>query len=122
MFKEDLKTSLTDVKDEFESYVDKRVDLLKLHLVGELSRFTASFALKLGVLYLLFFVLMFVSLAGAFFLGDLLGSNGKGFMIVAGIYLFLVVIFILMRRIWVQKPIIESFIKLFFPKLDKDEA
>ncbi len=121
MFKEDLKTRLTDVKDEFESYVDKRVDLLKLHLVGELSRFTASFAIKLGVLYLLFFVLMFVSLAGAFFLGEHLGSYGKGCIIIAGIYLFFAIIFILMRRIWVQKPIIQSFIQLFFPKFDKDE-
>ena len=122
MFQEDLKEHLTDVKEEFESYVDKRVDLLKLHLVEELSRFTASFAVKLGVLYLLFFFLMFVSLAGAFLLGSLLESNGQGFIIVAGIYLFFVVVFFLMRRIWVHKPIIKTFIKIFFPKFDKDEA
>lgn len=122
MFQEDLKEHLTDVKEEFQSYIDKRVDLLKLHLVGELSRFAASFAVKLGVLYLLFFVLMFASLAGAFFLGDLLGSNGQGFMIVAAIYLLFVVVFFLMRRTWVQKPMIQTFIKLFFPKFDKDDA
>jgi hypothetical protein len=122
MFQEDLKEHLSDVKEDFESYVDKRVDLLKLHLVEELSRFTASFTLKLGVLYLLFFALMFFSLAGAFFLGDMLGSNGQGFVIVALVYLVFVVIFILMRRVWVQKPVIKSFIKIFFPKFDKDEA
>jgi hypothetical protein len=122
MFQEDLKEHLTDVKDEFESYVDKRVDLLKLHLVQELSRLTASFAVKLGVLYLLFLVLIFASLAGAFFLGDILGSNGQGFMLVAGMYLIFVVLFILMRRILVQKPVIKAFIKIFFPKFDEDEA
>lgn len=122
MFQEDLKEHLADVKEEFESYVDKRVDLLKLHLVEELSRFTASFTVKLGVLYLLFFALMFISLAGAFFLGDILDSDGLGFVIVAGVYLIFVLIFILMRRIWVQKPVIKAFIKIFFPKFDKDEA
>jgi hypothetical protein len=122
MFQEDLKEHLSDVKEEFESYVDKRVDLLKLHLVEELSRFTASFTVKLGVLYLLFFALMFISLAGAFFLGDILDSNGQGFVIVAGVYLIFVVIFVLMRRIWVQKPVIKTFIKIFFPKFDNDEA
>ncbi|GAO28747.1 phage holin family protein [Geofilum rubicundum] len=122
MFQEDLKEHLSDVKEDFESYVDKRVDLLKLHLVEELSRFTASFTVKLGVLYLLFFALMFISLASAFFLGDILDSDGLGFVIVAGVYLIFVLIFILMRRIWVQKPVIKAFIKIFFPKFDKDEA
>jgi hypothetical protein len=122
MFQEDLKERLTDVKVEFESYIDKRVDLVKLHLVEELSRFTARFTLKLGVLYLLFFVLMFASLAGAFFLGEILGSNGQGFMIIAGIYLFFAIVFFLLRRILIQKPVIQTFIKIFFPKFDKDEA
>src|SRR5690554_7195412 len=75
MFQDDLKNHIDEVKNEFEDYVDKRISLLKLHLVEELSRFTAGFAVKLGILYLLFFVFMFLSLAAAFFFGDLLGSN-----------------------------------------------
>ena len=68
MFQDDLKNHIDEVKNEFEDYVDKRISLLKLHLVEELSRFTAGFAVKLGILYLLFFVFMFLSLAAAFFL------------------------------------------------------
>lgn len=122
MFQDDLKNHIDEVKNEFEDYVDKRISLLKLHLVEELSRFTAGFAVKLGILYLLFFVFMFLSLAAAFFLGDLLGSNGLGFTLVAGFYLLLAVIFWLSRRIWVEKPIIQAFIKIFFPKFEDDEA
>jgi len=122
MFQEDLKDHLNDVKDDFESYVDKRVDLLKLHLVEEISKFTAGFAVKLGVLYLLFFFLAFASLAGAFFLGEILKSVSQGFIIIAGVYLLLAIIFFLMRRILVQKPIIKAFINIFFPKFDKDES
>ena len=122
MFQDDLKNHIDEVKNEFEGYVDKRISLLKLHLVEELSRFTAGFAVKLGILYLLFFVFMFLSLAAAFFLGDLLGSNGLGFTLVAGFYLLMAVIFWLSRRIWVEKPIIQAFIKIFFPKFEDDEA
>lgn len=122
MFQDDLKNHIDEVKNEFEDYVDKRISLLKLHLVEELSRFTAGFAVKLGILYLLFFVFMFLSLAAAFFLGDLLGSNGLGFTLVAGFYLVMAVIFWLSRRIWVEKPIIQAFIKIFFPKFEDDEA
>lgn len=122
MFQDDLKNHIDEVKNEFEDYVDKRISLLKLHLVEELSRFTAGFAVKLGILYLLFFVFMFLSLAAAFFFGDLLGSNGLGFTLVAGFYLLLAVIFWLSRRIWVEKPVIQAFIKIFFPKFEDDEA
>lgn len=122
MFQDDLKNHIDEVKNEFEDYVDKRISLLKLHLVEELSRFTAGFAVKLGILYLLFFVFMFLSLAAAFFLGDLLGSNGLGFTLVAGFYLLMAVIFWLSRRIWVEKPVIQAFIKIFFPKFEDDEA
>lgn len=122
MFQDDLKNHIDEVKNEFEDYVDKRISLLKLHLVEELSRFTAGFAVKLGILYLLFFVFMFLSLAAAFFLGDLLGSSGLGFTLVAGFYLLMAVIFWLSRRIWVEKPIIQAFIKIFFPKFEDDEA
>lgn len=122
MFQDDLKNHIDEVKNEFEDHVDKRISLLKLHLVEELSRFTAGFAVKLGILYLLFFVFMFLSLAAAFFLGDLLGSNGLGFTLVAGFYLLMAVIFWLSRRIWVEKPVIQAFIKIFFPKFEDDEA
>lgn len=122
MFQDDLKNHIDEVKNEFEDYVDKRISLLKLHLVEELSRFTAGFAVKLGILYLLFFVFMFLSLAAAFFLGDLLGSNGLGFTLVAGFYLLMAVIFWLSRRIWVERPVIQAFIKIFFPKFEDDEA
>jgi len=121
MIQDELKENFDEVKSEFENYVDKRTDLLKLHIVNELSHFTAGFAVKMGILYLFFFVLMFLSLALAFFLGEMLHSTGWGFTIVAGIYLLLAVIFFLMRGIIVHRPVIRSFINLFFPKFDTNE-
>ncbi|WP_052345614.1 phage holin family protein [Alkaliflexus imshenetskii] len=121
MIQDNIKENLAEVKDEFEKYLDKRIDLTKIHVVEELSKFTSGFAVKLGVLYLLFFVLMFLSLATAFFLSDLLNSNGLGFTIVALFYLILAIVFYAMRHKWVEKPIIKAFIKLFFPKFEEDE-
>ncbi|TCO09207.1 phage holin family protein [Natronoflexus pectinivorans] len=121
MFKEDFKDHLNDVKDEFEKYVDKRIDLLKLHIVEELSRFTAGFAVKMGILYLLFFALMFISIAGAYFLGHLLESVTLGFLFISGFYFLLAWMFYLLRRKLVEKPVIRSFVKLFFPKFEDDD-
>ena len=121
MIQDNINEHIKDVKKDFESYLEKRIDLFKLHLVEELSRFTAGFALKLGIMYLLLFVLLFISLAGALFLGELLGSYGWGFAIVAGFYLLLVLVFSFLRRTCIERPLIRTFIRMFFPKLDGDE-
>ena len=121
MIQENIKENLVEVKEEFQEYVNKRIDLVKLHIVEDLSRATARFGLKLGLSYLLFFVLLFFSLAGGFYLGELLESISLGFIIVGSFYLIIMIIFYLLRRTLVDKPVIKSFIKLFFPKFDNDE-
>jgi len=121
MIQENIKENLVEVKEEFEEYINKRIDLFKLHIVEDLSKATSSFGIKLVVFYLLFFVLLFFSLAGAFYLGGLLDSLPLGFIIIGSFYLVIVLFFYLFRRTMVEKPVIQSFINLFFPKYDNDE-
>lgn len=121
MIQENIKENLVEVKEEFEEYVTKRIDLVKLHIVEDLSKATSRFGIKLGVSYLLFFVLLFFSLAGAFYLGEILSSLALGFIIIGSFYLVVMVIFYLLRRILVERPVIKSFINLLFPKYDDDE-
>lgn len=121
MIQENIKENLVEVKEEFEEYINKRVDLVKLHLVGDLSKATSSFGIKLVVFYLLFFVLLFFSLAGAFYLGETLKSKALGFIIIGSFYLVIVIVFYLLRRVLIERPVIKSFINLFFPKYDNDE-
>lgn len=118
---DDFKDSLSEMKVEFKEYVENRIDLVKLHVVEKLSKITAGFAVKMGVLYLLFFALTFLSLAMAFFLGSLLDSNTLGFLAVAMLYLMVALIFYAMRRKLVEKPIIKNYINLFFPNFDDHE-
>lgn len=121
MIKDEMRENLSEMKDEFKEYVENRINLTKLHVVENLSKVSAGIAVKLGVLYLLFFAIMFISLALAFFLGAVLASNGLGFTAVALLYVLLALIFYALRRKLVEKPIIKNYVNLFFPNFENDE-
>lgn len=117
--KENLSEEINEVKDEFEEYVNARLDLVKLHTAENLSRFFSGLIVNMGLFYLFFFVLFFVSMAVAFWLNNLFEGKGTGFFIVAGFYLILAILFYLVRKQLIQRPIIQSFIQLFFPKYNQ---
>ena len=108
--KEKLSEEINEVKDDFEEYVNARLDLAKLHTAENLSRFFSGMLLKMGLFYLFFFVLLFISLAIAFWLNHLFEGKGIGFFIVAGFYLLVALLFYALRKTLIQKPIIQSFI------------
>ena len=56
----------------------------------------ASFSMLAG--FIAFFVIMFLGIAASFWLGELLGSNALGFLLVALFYLILFLILFLTRK------------------------
>lgn len=113
--KEQVSDEINDVKDDVEEYINARIDLVKLHTAENLSRFFSGMIIKMVLFYLFFFVLLFSSLAVAIWLNEILGGKGVGFMIVAGFYLLIALLFVAFSKTLIQRPIIQSFIQLFFP-------
>jgi len=121
--KESIKDEINEIKNELESYVQNKMDLTKLHVAEDLSRFSSNIAVRLVMFYIGFFVLLFVSMAAAFAIGNYTQSTELGFIIVGGVYFVIGLIFFFFRGILIQRPIIKSFIHLFFPNYshyDKD--
>jgi len=116
--KEGISEEFSSVKKEIESYIQNRIDLTKLHLAEDLSRFVSGFIIKTILFYIGFFVLTFFSIAGAFAIGACCNSNEIGFISIASIYLFIGVVFYLSKRYLIQTPIIKSLIHLFFPNFN----
>ena len=113
--KESISDEISEVKKEIESYVQNRIDLTKLHVAEDLSRLTSGLAVRLVLFYIAFFVLLFLSMAAAYAIGNYLNSTELGFIVVAGSHLIIGLIFYLFKGMLIQKPIIKSFIHLFFP-------
>lgn len=112
---------LKDIKNDIQEYVDVKVKLIKLHTAENISRILSQAATFAVVGYLMFFILLFFSFAVGFFLAERFHSNELGFLAVAGIYLILLILFLVVRKHIIEKPIIKAVIKLFFPKFSNDE-
>ena len=110
-------------KDFFEEthsllsdYVDDRILLLKIQ-TAEKSGKLISAMVRLAVVSLFsFFIILFVSIMGGYFFAELTGSMFYGFSIVAGIYIFLLIIFLTLDKQVFSKRIMNMVIKIFFEK------
>lgn len=110
-----------DIKKDLQEYIEVRVNLIKLHTAENISRIlsqTASFAI---IGYLLFFILLFFSFAVGFFLAERFHSNELGFLSVSAIYFIILILFLVVRKRIIEKPIIKAIVKLFFPKFSDNE-
>ncbi len=120
--KESITRELDELKKELEEYLQIRVDLVKLHIAGELSRFFSSFMTKTILLYLFFFVFMFFSLAGALLLGKWFESYVLGFIIMGSVFFVAAGIFWLLRKQLIERHVVQRFIEFLFPKFEDDDS
>lgn len=100
---EDQKFSLSGSFQKGKEYIDTQIDLLKLKIISRASRMMGALALDLVKILLALLIILFLSMALGFFLGEVLNSYALGFLTTAGI--FLIIIFIIKAI----EPRIESF-------------
>lgn len=105
-----------DTKEATQLYVKYKIDYYKLHVAERVTNF-ATFAIG-GLLFLLLFglFLLFVSLAAALSIGEALGNNYLGYLIVGIFYLIAIGFLALLRGKFIQRPILRIVINELFPK------
>ena len=105
-----------------KKYVAHRLALLKLDATEKLIKLFSivSHVLIVGFFVLLAFVFLFFSLA--FWLSDLLGSDGLGFLAVGLLALLLALISLRSGGKWIQGRMERLVTELFFEESDDDEA
>jgi hypothetical protein len=106
-----------NTKKDIQEYLEVKLDLIRLHAAENLSRMFSSAANIAIISYLLFLILLFISFAAGFFIASQLHSNELGFLSVAGFYIIALIIFLLLRKKIVERPVIKAIVKLLFPKI-----
>ena len=79
-----------ELRDDISSYVELKLELLKLSTYERSGHLIAVLSYGLIILFLAFFAILFIFLALGFFMGDVFGSIGAGFAFVAVLYLLLI--------------------------------
>ena len=116
-----MSEEFNDIKNDIQEYLEIKLDMIRLHMAENLSRILSSAASAAIIGYILFFILLFISIAAGYFFSSLLHSNELGFLLVAGFYILLLIVFLLFGKKIVERPIIKAVIKLFFQKYSDNE-
>ncbi len=114
---EDIDT----LKKNLQEYIELKLDLIRLHIAENLSKIFTTAASLAVIGYLLFFIILFLSLAAGFFISSRLDSYELGFLSVALFYVFVLIAFIILKKHFIERPIIKAMIKLFFPIFTDNE-
>ena len=94
--------TISQLAESMKHYIGLQSEYVKLDTVEKLVRLLA---VVLVCMFILLFIMFCLSVALAHALTPCVGVVGS-FCIVAGIYLFLLIIFLLNRRRWVEKPLV----------------
>ena len=103
-----------ELADKVKEYVNIQYELIKLNVTDKVSLFSADMALGLILALIACLVILFISLAGGFYLSYITGSRFTGFIIVGGIYLMAGIVLVIYRRKLIIDPIRNRIIRKMF--------
>ena len=95
---EELKTKAEDLKKNLKEYAETYYKLTILKVTDKATNVVSGLLAGVSVLFFGVFVLLFLSLALATWLGQLVNSEAAGYLIVAGIFILIIVILVMMRK------------------------
>ena len=109
-----------DMKQLGEEYVTERINLVKLQAAEKAARMSAVFATGAILGLLLFFVLLFLSLLGAYAIYDATLNVYLALGAVAGFYLLIALIVYSTKSSRIYPAITNAVIKMLFEKSSDD--
>ncbi|WP_293875402.1 competence protein [Flavobacterium sp.] len=111
---EEIKQNAEDIQENTKAYIEKSLAYYKLWGFKVAMKST-TLAFKFFLIAIcLVIVLLFVSVAGSLFLGQVFHSYPLGFLCVASVYLVLALLLFLIKDKIVEGPILEKFSEIFF--------
>lgn len=112
---------ITDLFDKVKRYVALQIQITTLTIGEKAAQLLAKIVSNIVIVFLSLLALIFASFAGAFALGSWLKSYALGFLIMAGFYLLLILIFILLKNKHINNPLVNMFIRIFFNNNSDDK-
>jgi len=107
----EVREKIEDSLEHIGAYIQTRLDLVLLNISDKVAN-SASVAIALFLLWSLSsFILIFLSLGLAWWIGQEMNSMPAGFFIVAGIYLLLTIIIYVVAKKIIRPTLINKILK-----------
>ena len=119
---ENKEKSLEDIFIDAQAYIDTRLEYTKLSILEKTSKIFADLITNVTVIVCFVLAFLFASFTLALYLAEVLGNYALGFACVAGIYLLFSIIVFLNKAKYIEKFLVNLFIRKYFDKVaDKEE-
>ena len=116
MFSSDKNVeTIGQLVEVLKHYIGLRSEYMKLDAADKVVRLLTALIIGSLLLALLALALIYLSFAAAFAMADYVGL-APAFCIVAGAYLLILVLFILLRHQWIEKPLVKFLASLLMQK------
>ena len=116
---QNIKEDAKDILNHASDYAETFYKLSLVRLTKKVSD-VASVAVNSIVIFLISLcVLLFISFAGAWWLGDVVENRALGFLLIAVFYLLIVFILVLMRKKIISPLIRNTLIKKIYEEKDQ---
>jgi len=110
---EEKETVVESLVENVEKYTATTLELAKLKSVLKTSDALSNIAVSVILMLMTFMTIIFLSVGGAIWIGELIGSLYCGFLIIAGFYALIGLIAYLMRIRMIKNPISSALINHF---------
>lgn len=119
---EKKEKNIEELVADAKSYVDTRLEYLHLKSVEKGSKLFSDLITNTVVMVCFLLAFLFGTFTLALYLSEVFGSYVAGFGCVAGIYLLLSIIVFLTKDKFIEKILVNMFIRKYFDKIaDKDD-
>jgi len=103
-----------DLGQKASEYVDLKIDELKLTTARGLSLTLSKLLYMLLVLFVVSIIMISIAIGGVMWIGEMIGSYAGGAAIVAGFFLLVLGVLVLLRKRLFRDTFVPLFVGLFF--------
>ncbi|MEX0813832.1 MAG: phage holin family protein [Chitinophagales bacterium] len=114
--RKDIVDISSESKELLQRYIRNRMDAYKLDMAERVTKINTFLLIAFFFTFLGYIVLLFLSLAAALQIGDLLNSLPLGFIIMAGVWLLILLGLYAFRKKLIELPMLRWMIALMFQK------
>ena len=116
---QNLKEDAKDILNHASDYVETFYKLSLVRLTKKASDVASGVVNSVLIFFISLCILLFISFAGAWWLGDIVESRALGFLLIAAFYVLLIVILVLMRKKIISPFIRNTLIRKFYEEKNK---
>ncbi|MCW3075929.1 MAG: phage holin family protein [Bacteroidetes bacterium] len=109
------------IKGDVEDYIETKIDLIKLKTIDKTGSAVSGIIVGVVSAILGLFILQFLSFSAAYAISSATGHPYLGFLCVAGFYILLTVLLILLKEKLVTMPIINALLSKFYTSETQEE-